>query len=336
MEENLCSESVLVTGCAGFVGMHLSSHLLDEGRRVIGVDLMPEGGNPALQRARLNRLRDRPGFAFERADVRQESAMNRILDEHKPSTLVHLAARSGVRAPDSESRTYVRHNVTGTDCVLAASRSFDLDHVVLASSSSVYGRSPDEKPTHEEVSITAPQSVYAATKGAAELLGHAHAHLGSIPVTAARLFTVYGPWGRPDMAYFIFTRALEKGEPVPLFDRGRMRRDMTFVDDVVEALTRLLEGPPEATSSSDVPYRVVNVGTGRTTKIDSMLQILESCLGTEGEYDHQPAPPEDVPSTCADTDRLERLIGFVPQTPLREGLREFVNWYREWQGSEGL
>lgn len=333
MEERLWLEPVLVTGCAGFVGMHLSDRLLDEGRRVVGVDLLTEDCNPELKRARLDRLRDRRGFTFERADVREPSAMNRILGEHEPSMLVHLAARSGVRAQDSDSRGYVRHNVTGADCVLAASRSFDLDHVVLASSSSVYGRSHDEKPTCEEAPIDAPRSVYAATKGATELLGHAHAHLGSLPVTATRLFTVYGPWGRPDMAYFIFTRALDQGEPVPLFDRGRMLRDMTFVDDAVEALARLLGSPPEAASSFGVPYRTVNVGTGRTTKIASMLKILESCLETEGDYDHRPAPAEDVPITRADTERLERLVGFVPQTPLREGLREFVNWYRQWRGS---
>lgn len=335
MEESLRSEPVLVTGCAGFVGMHLCDRLLDGGNRVVGVDLLTEDYDPELKRARLERLRDRSRFMFERADVGEPSTMDRILDEYGPSRLVHLAARSGVRASDSESRSYVHHNVTGTDCVLAASRSFELDHVVLASSSSVYGRFSEEKPAHEEVPIDAPRSVYAATKGSAELLGHAHAHLGSMSVTAVRLFTVYGPWGRPDMAYFIFTRALDEGKPVPLFDRGRMERDMTFVDDAVEALTRLLEHPPEVTSSADVPYRAVNVGTGRTTEIASMVEILESCLGIEGEYDHRPAPAEDVPITRAQTDRLAHLIGFVPETSLREGLREFVNWYREWLGSEG-
>lgn len=331
MEEAYAESPVLVTGCAGFIGMHLTARLLDRDREVVGVDLLTDDYDRDLKRARLDRLRERSGFSFERADVRNRSRMEEIARTHLPARLVHLAARAGVRSSGGESGGYVSHNVRGTDSVLSVSRTIEIDHVVLASSSSVYGDSVPDRPTPETARIDAPRSIYAATKGAAELIGHAHARIGSVPVTAARLFTVYGPWGRPDMAYFVFTRALERRESVPLFDRGRMVRDMTFVDDAVEALVRLLDTPPPSMQEEEtVPYRAVNVGTGRIVTVAAMLETLESLVGRTGDRAHLPAPDEDVPKTWARTDRLDRLVGFVPETGLEEGLRSFVDWYRTW------
>lgn len=340
-------DPVLVTGCAGFIGMHLAVRLLEEGRSVLGVDLVTDDYDPGLKRARLDRLRSRERFSFRRVDVRDRSALETLCRDRPPRALVHLAARSGVRSSAGASAEYVSHNVTGSNSVLQVGRAFDLDHVILASSSSVYG-DPSETPTPETASTTDPNSVYAATKGASELLGRAHAHLGSLPVTALRLFTVYGPWGRPDMAYFIFARALLREEPVPLFDRGRMERDMTYVDDAVEAIVRLLPLPPsrgdeavppgrnEADPSGEhAPYRALNVGSGRRVTVASMLETLESVLGRRGEREHRPPPKEDVPVTQADTDELARLTGFVPETPLREGLDSFADWFRRWRRSDG-
>jgi UDP-glucuronate 4-epimerase len=331
--------SILVTGAAGFIGFHICRRLLQAGARVLGVDDLNPYYDPALKRARLALLAADPNFAFREIDVADQAALDSAADASEPDALVHLAAQAGVRYSLENPHAYGRANLTGFLCVLETCRRRGIGHLVFASSSSVYGANA-AAPFSEHAIADHPVSLYAATKRANELMAHTYAHLYGLPCTGLRFFTVYGPWGRPDMAYFSFTRAILAGEPITLFDAARMRRDFTFVDDVVESVVRLIDRPatpnpafdavaPDPASSS-APFRIYNIGNHTPVRLQDFLEALETAIGKRAIVRHAPAPPGDVPATFADVDDLARVVGFAPSTPLPIGLARFIDWYRNY------
>ena len=319
---------ILVTGAAGFLGMHVSLRLLQAGRRVVGVDELNAYYDPALKQARLARLAEHPGFAFERLDVSQAAPLAALFDAHGFTEVVHLAAQAGVRHSLKDPFAYERSNLAGMTAVLEACRHRRVAHLVYASSSSVYGGNT-KVPFHEDDRVDTPVSFYAATKRANELMAYTYAHLYGLPCTGLRFFTVYGPWGRPDMAYWLFTQAILEDRPIEVFGRGRLSRDFTYCDDVVGAIERLIALPPGAQAGA--PHRVLNVGNSRPHTVDELIGTIESLTGRTARRIERPMPPGDVESTFADSGRLEALTGFRPATSLSDGLARFVEWYRAWQ-----
>ena len=330
---------VLVTGAAGFIGYHVSRRLLDRGDEIVGVDNLNDYYDPSLKEARLAMLRDSPRFRFERIDIGDSDAMQRLFAEHRPARVVHLAAQAGVRYSLTNPHAYTHSNVTGFLNVLEGCRANGVEHLVFASSSSVYGANT-RQPFSEHQNVDHPVSLYAATKKANELMAHTYAHLFGIPVTGLRFFTVYGPWGRPDMALFKFTRGILAGEPIPVFNEGRMVRDFTYIDDVAEGVVRVVDSiaAPDPQWSSDdpdparsrAPYRVFNIGNNRPVELLEYISVLEEQLGTKAKMDLLPIQPGDVPSTMADVSELERAVGFRPATSVRDGIAAFVKWYKEY------
>ncbi|OJT22024.1 capsular biosynthesis protein CpsI [Archangium sp. Cb G35] len=318
---------VLVTGAAGFIGYHVCERLLARGDTIIGVDNLDTSGDVTLKATRLSRLKAAPNFGFHRMDIRDVKACRELFDGAKPERVVHLAARVGVRAMPSEAPDYAETNVTGFLQVLELCRLAKVEHLVFASSSSVYGTGTPV-PFAENSPADHPLSLYAATKRADELMAHVYSHQYGLPVTGLRLFTVYGPWGRPDMAPMLFLRAILEGRSIVLHAGGDMQRDFTYVDDVVEALVRLLDKPPTGAP----PYRVLNVGSGTPVTMARFVDLLEEKLGTKAWVELRPAQPGEMPVTCADVTALERETGFRPSVPLEEGLAKLVAWYR---GTEG-
>jgi UDP-glucuronate 4-epimerase len=335
-------EPVLVTGAAGFIGFHVAARLLDRGERVVGVDRLDAYYDPRLKEARLARLLGRPGFRFERADLADAAACERVFDAEPFRRVIHLAAQAGVRYSLENPRAYVDANLSGFVNVLEGCRRRGVAHLVFASSSSVYGGNA-KVPFATTDPVDHPVSLYAATKKANELMAHAYAHLFGLPVTGLRFFTVYGPWGRPDMAPVLFTRAILEGRPIEVFNHGRMRRDFTYVDDVVEAVVRVLARPPApdpalegrdpAPDRSWAPYRVYNVGNDRPVELLELIAAIEGALGRTARKVLRPMQPGDVVATWADVSALERDHGFRPRTPLAEGIAAMVRWYREFQGA---
>ena len=327
----------LVTGTAGFIGFHLANALLDRGVEVVGLDVVNDYYDPSLKEARLARLTDRGGYRHERIDLADAEAMRRVFDDVRPERVVNLAAQAGVRYSLENPGAYVQSNLVGFANLLEGCRHGDVEHLVYASSSSVYGANTT-MPFSVRQSVDHPLSLYAASKKANELMAHTYAHLYGLPTTGLRFFTVYGPWGRPDMAYFLFTRAILAGEPIDVFNQGRMRRDFTYVGDVVEAIVRLLEvvptGDPAWSSdapdpgSSHAPWRVYNIGNHTPVELMTMIETLERALGREAKKNYLPMQPGDVPATYADVAALQEVVGFAPDTPLEEGLQRFVEWYR--------
>lgn len=330
--------SVLVTGAAGFIGYHLTRRLLDEGCRVVGLDNLNPYYDPRLKEARLARLRDREGFTFHKLDLIDREGLTRLFAETRPPAVVHLAAQAGVRHSLTHPHAYIDANLVGFTNILEGCRHHGVRHLVFASTSSVYGANT-KMPFSVHDNVDHPVSLYAATKKANELMAHTYAHLYGLPCTGLRFFTVYGPWGRPDMALFLFTRAMLEGRPIQVFNEGRMRRDFTFVDDIVEGVRRVIDrvaSPDPAWSgdapdpgTSSAPYRLYNIGNNRPVELLRMIETLEQALGLRAVKELLPMQPGDVPETFADIDDLVRDTGFRPATPLETGIRRFVEWYRE-------
>jgi len=328
---------VIVTGAAGFIGMHVCERLLARGEQVVGIDAFTPYYDPALKHARLATLEHRPGFKFYEIDLADFAAVTRVFDEVSPDRVVHLAAQPGVRASIDDPITSIRANCDGFVTVLEAGRRHGLAHLVYASSSSVYGANRT-LPYSTEHSVNHPVSLYAASKKANELMAHTFAHVHKLPVTGLRFFTVYGPWGRPDMAAWLFTRAIFANEPIKIFNNGDMWRDFTYVDDIVEGVIRTLDRPaapnpawnaerPE-NSSSYAPYRVYNIGNNQPVELARYIEVLEQKLGRSAEKILLPLQPGDVPDTYADVAELSRDTGYTPSTPVEVGIGRFVDWYR--------
>jgi UDP-glucuronate 4-epimerase len=332
---------VLVTGAAGFIGFHLAGRLLADGHRVVGLDNLSDYYDPTLKQARLDRLTPHASFGFDRVDVGDRTAMAEVFRRHRPARVVHLAAQAGVRYSLVNPHAYVDANLVGFLNVLEGCRHHRVEHLVFASSSSVYGANT-RLPFSVHDNVDHPLSLYAATKKANELMAHAYAHLYGLPCTGLRFFTVYGPWGRPDMALFLFTRAILEGRPIDVFNHGRMQRDFTYVDDVVEGLVRVLAKPPAPDphwsgdrpdpGTSRAPYRLYNIGNDRPVELLRYIEVLEGCLGKTAEKHFLPLQPGDVPATRADVSDLARDFGYRPRTTVEEGVARFVDWYRKYYG----
>ena len=333
---------VLVTGAAGFIGMHTSLRLLDRGDEVIGFDNLNAYYDPALKSARLERLEAHPSFTFVRGDLADRAAVAALFAKHRPERVVNLAAQAGVRYSIEDPHAYVDANLVGFVNVLQGCREAGVEHLVYASSSSVYGANT-KLPFSVADAVDHPVSLYAASKKANELMAHTYSHLFRLPTTGLRFFTVYGPWGRPDMALFLFTKAILAGEPIRIFNHGRMRRDFTFIDDIVEGVVRVLDTAaapdpafdPDAPdpSTSSAPYRIFNIGNDHPTELLRYVDVLEEALGVKAIRQLEDIQPGDVPATWADVDALREAVGFAPATPVEEGVRRFVVWYREFYGA---
>jgi UDP-glucuronate 4-epimerase len=321
--------TILVTGAAGFIGFHVAEALLARGEAVVGIDNLNPYYDVRLKEARLDRLRAKPGFVFYEADISDRHAVAPIFERHKDaSEIVHLAAQAGVRHSLVDPYSYVQANVMGHLVMLEAARQLPgLRHFVYASTSSVYGANQD-LPFRETDRVDTPVSLYAATKRADELMSHSYAHLYGLRQTGLRFFTVYGPWGRPDMAYFSFARAIVSGEPITLYDGGRLKRDFTYVDDIVGGIVGCLAHPPEGS----VPARLLNIGNHRCEEVRELVALLEQALGRQAIIRSVPRPPMDVEETFADVDAIGALTGYRPSTTLAEGIPRFVAWFRGWNG----
>lgn len=329
---------ILVTGSSGFIGYHLALRLLEAGERVAGLDAMTPYYDVALKRARLARLAAYPTFTFVEADLNDRGALAGLMAQ-KPRAVFHLAAQAGVRYSITHPDAYMASNVSGTFALLEACRGQKIEHLVLASTSSVYGAN-EKIPFAETDKADRPLTLYAATKASCEAMAHAYAHLFTIPTTAARFFTVYGPWGRPDMALFKFTDAILSGRPIEVFNRGEMMRDFTYVDDVVDALMLVLERPPvvgapvgpDDTLSPVAPYRVVNMGGGSPIRLGRFIEVIEEATGRKALKVMKGMQDGDVPATAASPALLEALVGRIPSTPVEVGVPRFVEWYRSYYG----
>ena len=330
---------ILITGAAGFVGFHLAKFMLDKGHFVVGLDNLNSYYDPKLKEDRLNILRRYDNFAFYRADLKNKSAVDEIFAACHPEYVVNLAAQAGVRYSLENPYAYMDSNLVGFVNVLEACRRNPVRHLLFASSSSVYGGNKTV-PFSTEHNTDHPVSLYAATKKANELMAHTYAHLYGIPSTGVRLFTVYGPWGRPDMAYFSFTRDILAERPIKVYNHGKMSRDFTYIDDVVKALYRLISLTPKANpdwneaaspiSESFAPYKIYNLGNNNPVELSKFIAVLENCLGKKAQKIYLDMQPGDVIMTYADVLDLQKAIGFRPETPVEEGLSKFVDWYRKY------
>ncbi|MEQ8707604.1 MAG: NAD-dependent epimerase/dehydratase family protein [Rhodospirillales bacterium] len=318
---------ILVTGAAGFIGYHVSNALLAQGRAVVGIDNLNDYYDPALKQARLDRLEAQPGFQFLKADIADRDVILSLAKTFPRITgIIHLAAQAGVRHSLIDPYSYVRSNVEGQLIMLELARRIDgLKHMVYASSSSVYGAN-DKQPFSIEDPVDTPLSLYAATKRSGELMAYTYAHLYGIPLTGLRFFTVYGPWGRPDMAAYIFASKIMAGEPITVFNNGNMRRDFTFIDDIVDGVIRCLETPPSGTP----PQRVYNIGNNRSEDLMRFISLIEESLGMKAEMRFDVMQPGDVQETFADIDAIRDDLGFNPATPIDAGIPAFIEWFRSY------
>ena len=330
--------TTLVTGCAGFIGMHCAQRLLARGEHVVGIDNLNAYYDVALKQARLQRLQAHAGFTFEPIDVADRAAMRALFERVRPTRVLHLAAQAGVRYSIDQPDDYTDSNLLGFGNILQGCRTQQVQHLVYASSSSVYGGNT-KLPFSERDAVDHPVSYYAATKKANEVMAHTYAHLYGTPTTGLRFFTVYGPWGRPDMALFKFTRAMLAGEPIDIYGHGQLVRDFTYIDDIVEGVLRVLDKPatPDATydpaaphpGTSSAPYRIFNIGNSSPTVLMDYVAALESALGITARKNMLPIQPGDMHSTAADTSALAAWVGFTPATPVQEGVARFVDWYKD-------
>jgi UDP-glucuronate 4-epimerase len=335
------SDQVLVTGAAGFIGFHVAKRLLQEGYSVVGVDSVNDYYDPKLKIARLTILDREKNFVFRKVNLADRTGALGLFGEIGAPHVIHLAAQAGVRYSLGDPHAYVDANLTGFLNVLEGCRHTHCRHLVYASSSSVYG-SNTRLPFRTTDTVDHPVSLYAATKRANELMAHSYAHLFGLPATGLRFFTVYGPWGRPDMAMWLFAKAIFAGDPIKLFNHGRMRRDFTYVDDIVEAIVRLItrSASPDPTWSGDhpnaatsyAPWRIYNIGHSEPVELMTVVQLLEEAIGREAIRDFEPMQPGDVPATYADVDDLAAAVGFQPRVSINEGVCRFVAWYREYHG----
>ena len=332
--------TALISGSAGFIGYYLGQRLLTDGFRVIGVDSLSDYYDPNLKRRRQANLLQNAGFSAVNEPIETPDLLADLFAEHRPDIVVHLAAQAGVRYSIDNPRSYLESNLVGTFELLEAARAHPPQHMLLASTSSAYGANT-EMPYRETMKADHQMSFYAATKKATEAMAHSYAHLFDLPVTMFRFFTVYGPWGRPDMALFKFTRAMLAGEAIDVYNHGEMMRDFTYVEDLVEAIRRLIDAAPirpesaediaEGDSLSPVaPWRVVNIGNSKPVQLGDMIAAIEDALGMEAKRNLMPMQLGDVPATWADAELLRTLTGYVPETDIREGVRRFVAWYRDY------
>jgi len=338
----MSAQPILVTGAAGFIGFHVARRLAASGRAVVGLDNLNAYYDPALKQARLDALAKERSFRFVKLDLADRAGVAALFAEHRFPHVVHLAAQAGVRYSLVDPHAYVDANLTGFVNILEGCRHAKSRHLVYASSSSVYGANT-KMPFATGQNVDHPLSLYGATKKANELMAHAYAHLFGLPTTGLRFFTVYGPWGRPDMAMWLFTDAILAGRPIKLFNQGNMRRDFTYVDDVVESVVRLVERPPagDANWSGDAPdpatsrapWRVYNIGNHTPVEVPEVVRLIEQALGKTAVRELLPMQPGDVPETCADVEDLRRDVGFAPSTPIADGIRRFVDWFRAYHGS---
>ncbi|NPU67684.1 NAD-dependent epimerase [Bradyrhizobium sp. 83012] len=335
----MADHPILVTGAAGFIGFHLAQRLLAEGREVIGIDNVNAYYDPKLKEARLDLLKAQPGFTFHKLDLVDRAGIKALFAQHRFPAVVHLAAQAGVRYSLENPHAYADANLEGFINVLEGCRHHGCEHLLFASSSSVYGANT-KLPFSVKDNVDHPISLYAASKKANELMAHSYSHLYRLPATGLRFFTVYGPWGRPDMAMFIFAKAILAGQPVKLFNHGRMRRDFTYVDDIVQAIVRLIGRPPQGNpdwdgnkpdpSSSRAPWRIYNIGNNHPEQLMDVITLLEKEFGRPAIREMLPMQPGDVEATYADVSDLERDIGFRPATSIADGIGRFAEWYRDY------
>jgi len=335
----MSDHKILVTGAAGFIGFHVAQRLLSGGRGVVGLDSVNDYYDPKLKEARLDILKRDPNFSFVKLDLANRAATSLLFAQHRFPAVIHLAAQAGVRYSLQHPHAYIDANIEGFINVLEGCRHNDCRHLVFASSSSVYGANT-KLPFSVQDNVDHPVSLYAASKRANELMAHAYSHLYRIPATGLRFFTVYGPWGRPDMAMFIFAKAIVEGKPIKLFNHGHMRRDFTFVDDVSEAVVRLMDRPPQGNpdwsgaepdpATSAAPWKIYNIGNNHPEELMHVVSLLEKQFGRVAAKEMLPMQPGDVPATYADIDDLAREIGFRPATTIENGIAKFANWYRDY------
>lgn len=328
---------ILVTGTAGFIGFHLTRALLALGEHVVGVDSVNDYYSVRLKRDRLKQLDGARGFQFLEFDLADRSAVEKLFANQRFDRVIHLAAQAGVRYSLSHPHAYVDSNLVAFVNLLEGCRHSQVGHLMYASSSSVYG-SNKSQPFSVHHNVDHPVSLYAATKKANELMAHTYSHLYGLPTTGLRFFTVYGPWGRPDMALYLFTKAICEDRPIDVFNHGKMRRDFTYIDDIVEALVRLIDVIPTANDtfdpqhpdpgSSQCPYRLYNIGNNQPEELQRFIEVLEQCIGREAKKNYLELQPGDVVETFADVSDLQHILGFQPQTSIEHGIQEFVNWYR--------
>lgn len=321
------SKKVLVTGAAGFIGFHLAKRLLSLGASVCGIDNLNDYYDVSLKEARLAILEKEPSFTFVRGDLADEAAVTKLFEDFRPDIVVNLAAQAGVRYSIDNPRSYIRSNIVGFFNILEACRHYPVEHLLYASSSSVYGNQ-EKTPFATTDNVDHPISLYAATKKSDELMAYTYSHLYSIPATGLRFFTVYGPWGRPDMAYFKFTNKIVRGEPIQIYNHGDMLRDFTYVDDIVRGVKNMLCNPPKANEFGD-RYKVYNIGNNKPEKLMDFIETLEKAIGREAKKEYLPMQPGDVYQTYADVTDLIRDFDFKPSTSIAEGLGRFAKWYKE-------
>ena len=330
---------IMITGVAGFIGSTLAMRLLDRGDRVYGIDNLSDYYDVNLKKARLARFMDHPNFRFEVLDIADRAGMKRLFKENRFDAVMNLAAQAGVRYSIENPASYIDANLVGFANILEGCRHSEVGHCVFASSSSVYGANT-KQPFSEHHNVDHPVSLYAASKKANELMAHSYAHLYRLPCTGLRFFTVYGPWGRPDMALFKFTKGILEGTPIPVFNRGEMLRDFTYIDDIVEGVVRVIDHPPAGDpawsgdapdpSTSYAPWRVFNIGNSRPVQLMRYIELIEEAVGKKAILDLMPMQDGDVPSTLADTTELDRVVGYRPGTTVDEGVPRFVRWYRDY------
>jgi UDP-glucuronate 4-epimerase len=335
----MTDDTILVTGAAGFIGFHVAKHLLSAGRKVVGLDVVNDYYDPKLKEARLEILKRQSSFTFVKLDLADRESMKALFARHRFRVVIHLAAQAGVRYSLQNPQAYIDANIEGFLNVLEGCRHNDCQHLLFASSSSVYGANT-KLPFSVQDNVDHPISLYAASKKANELMAHAYSHLYKIPATGLRFFTVYGPWGRPDMAMFIFAKATLEGTPIKLFNHGNMRRDFTYIDDVAQAVVRLIDHPPQGNPewSSETPdpatsaasWKIYNIGNNRPEELLHVVALLEKEFGRTAIKEMLPMQPGDVPATYADIEDLEREIGFKPATSIEDGIKKFASWFREY------
>ena len=331
--------TILVTGAAGFIGFHLCKRLIDQGEKVIGIDNINDYYDVNLKNARLEILKKlkNGSFKFFKENISNKEKLIEIFESNKPKKVVNLAAQAGVRYSISNPESYMESNLVGFLNIIECCRKLDIDHFVYASSSSVYGGNT-KMPFSEMQGVDHPVSLYAASKKANELIAHSYSHLYDIPSTGLRFFTVYGPWGRPDMALFLFTKAIIENKPIDVYNEGKMIRDFTYIDDIIESLLRVINKPPKKNpdfnklnpnpSSSWAPHKIFNIGNSTPTPLMDFIKAIENSLGKESKKNLLPIQPGDVPATSADTELLEKWINFKPSTPVEKGIGNFVDWYK--------
>jgi UDP-glucuronate 4-epimerase len=332
--------SVLITGVAGFIGSHLSKKLMKHGYNVIGIDNLNDYYDVSLKTDRLKNI-EGDGFSFQKVNLEDTAALDKLFNDFQPSVVINLAAQPGVRYSLENPRAYIDANVVGFMNVLEACREHKVEHLIYASSSSVYGANT-KMPFSTHDNVDHPVSLYAATKKSNELMAHTYSHIYGIPTTGLRFFTVYGPWGRPDMAYFSFTKDIIEGKTIKVFNHGKMKRDFTYIDDIVEGIVRLIDNPPKPNHSWDrqnpdpstsyAPYKIYNIGNNQPVELMTFIQAIEDAVGKKAKIEYLPMQPGDVQATYADITELQQDVGFKPSTSIQQGIKSFVEWYLSYYG----